>query len=57
MGRFPLAAIVARRRRDQKPTEIQRSLRIGRLVTFATAVLLHVAIVALVIWLILKVAS
>ena len=33
MARFPLATIIARRRRAQTPVQIERSLRVGRIAT------------------------
>ena len=53
MGRFPLAAIVARRRREQTPKQRDRSLRIGRVVTLLVIGAIAVSVAVGTAWLLL----
>ena len=54
MGRFPLAAIVARRRARQSPQQRDRSLRVSRVVTLLVigtiATAIAVGLAGLLLW-------
>lgn len=53
MARFPLATIIARRRRAQTPVQVERSLRVGRLATLVVLGAIALAISVGTAWLLL----